>query len=102
MLVTSVTSSCGNVHLVSDDLEADLKDVLAEPLERPATCHIETRLSDGEHFAFDIPFTQPIECPGCIGGYSAIWQALFIDVPPPSFDGSFAPTDVSDAGPTDE
>ena len=92
--VTSITSSCNNAHLITDHEQLD---VLAEPLERPATCHIEVRLSDDEHFAFNMPFTQPIDCPTCIGGYTATWQGPFINVVPGAFDGGFASIDASHA-----
>jgi len=72
-----------------------LLDVVAEPLSQPRTCHIETLLSDGEHFSFDLSFTNAIECSGCIGGYTATWQVVFIAVPPVTFDGGFAPFDAN-------
>lgn len=96
-LVTSITSSCANAHLVEDIEGTELfLDVLAEPIAEPKECHIEILLSDAEHFAFDIPFTKLIDCSTCTAGYIANWNAVFVSVPAPHFDGSFPSPDASD------
>lgn len=96
-LVTSVSSSCGNVHLAGSD-------VVGELLHEPETCHVEVLLADGEHFAFDIPFTEHIDdccCKSCIEGFDAVWQTVDASAPTPLPDASpFPPSDAGDTGET--
>jgi hypothetical protein len=93
LLVSSVTSSCNNVELSGNEVIGNL-------LDKPATCHVEIFVSDGEHFAFDIPFTvQPATCCGTTPtGFTASWNTVMVGFP--SLDASpFPPTDASDATP---
>jgi len=96
ILVTHFDSSCDNIHLSASRIIGELRN-------KPATCHVDILLADGEQFAFDVPFTQHIDeccCNSCIEGFDAVWQPVAVNALPPLPDASpFPPTDASDAAP---
>ena len=103
LLVTSVTSSCGNVRLSGSNVVADLSNV-------SETCHVEILLSDRSHFSFDVPFTNHIDqccCASCIEGFDAVWDPVDASAPPQFSDAWSLPpndanSDASDADAPDE
>jgi len=92
--ITSLSSTCANIRIAGSDVVGDL-------LEESKTCHVDVVLSNGDDFAFDVPFTNRFKqccCGSCVEGFEATWQAVDASAPPPLPDASpFPLIDASDA-----
>ena len=90
--VTGVTSSCNNGYAAVPGNQ-----VFATALDKPATCHFEVTLDDGETIGFDVPFTKDGKsccCGDCVTVKTTDFAPLAIDAPP-----GYVP--ASDAGADD-
>jgi hypothetical protein len=91
--ITSLASSCPNIRISGSSVIGDLDD-------HSETCPVDIHLSNGEHFTFDVPFTQHCKaccCGSCTEGFEAAWDAVDASAPPPPPDASpFPPSDASD------
>jgi hypothetical protein len=94
LVITSLASTCPNVHISGSNVVGDLDD-------QSETCPVDIHLSDGEHFAFDVPFTHHFKvccCGSCTEGFEAAWDTVDASAPAPPPDASpFPASDASDA-----